>query len=135
MPRALMSESASTPAAIAAPQPNARASRMKITALRRPTRGGFAGWPEPPAPCVSKVARISATTGQLMQCSPLHGDVYGRPSIQSVSACEPRPRAASIAALYPRNAWSLDMMLLVRGLSARSVRKPATAAANSPKST
>ena len=30
---------------------------------------------------------------------------YLRPSIHSVSACEPRPSAASIAALYPRRAW------------------------------
>jgi len=51
---------------------------------------------------------------------------YLKPSIQSVSACEPRPSAASIAALYPRNAWSLEMTPLVRGFSARSARKPAT---------
>ena len=41
---------------------------------------------------------------------------YLRPSIHSVSACEPRPSAASIAALYPRRAWSLDMTPLVGGL-------------------
>jgi hypothetical protein len=54
---------------------------------------------------------------------------YLRSSIHSVSACEPRPSAASIAALYPRIAWSLDMRPLVRGLSSRSARKPATASA------
>jgi hypothetical protein len=54
---------------------------------------------------------------------------YLRPSIHSVSACEPRPSAASIAALYPRNAWSLDTIPLVGGFSARSTRKPATAQA------
>jgi hypothetical protein len=36
-------------------------------------------------------------------------------SIHLVSACEPRPSAASIAALNPHNAWSLDMTPLVRG--------------------
>ena len=40
-----------------------------------------------------------------------------KPSIHSVSACEPRPSAASIAALYPRIACSLDMTPLVRGFS------------------
>jgi hypothetical protein len=57
---------------------------------------------------------------------------YLRPSIHSVSACEPRPSAASAAALYPRLAWSLDMMPWVRGFSARSARKPATAAVKAP---
>jgi hypothetical protein len=56
-------------------------------------------------------------------------------SIHSVSACEPRPSAASIAALYPRSAWSLDMRPLVRGFSARSERKAATASVKSPMST
>jgi hypothetical protein len=60
---------------------------------------------------------------------------YLRPSIHSVSACEPRPSAASTAALYPRNAWSLDMEPLVRGFSSRSARKPATASENLPMST
>src|ERR1700722_10514725 len=60
---------------------------------------------------------------------------YLRPSIHSVSACEPRPRAASIAALYPRIACSLDMTSLVRGFSSRSARKPATASENLPIST
>jgi hypothetical protein len=41
---------------------------------------------------------------------------YLKASIQSVSVCEARPSAASIAALYPRNAWSLEMMPLVRGV-------------------
>ena len=50
-----------------------------------------------------------------------------RSSIHLVSACEPRPSAASIAALNPRNAWSLDMTPSVRGCSARSARKPLTA--------
>ena len=54
---------------------------------------------------------------------------YLRPSIHSVSACEPRPSAASAAALHPRRAWSLDM------ISARSARKPATAAAKPPMAT
>jgi hypothetical protein len=45
---------------------------------------------------------------------------YLKPSIHSVSACELRPSAASIAALYPRNAWSLDMTPRVSGCSARS---------------
>ena len=54
---------------------------------------------------------------------------YLRPSIHSVSACEPRPSAASAAALYPRRAWSLDM------IPARSARKPATAAAKPPMAT
>ena len=31
-----------------------------------------------------------------------YGGCYLRPSIHSVSACEPRPSAASAAALYPR---------------------------------
>ena len=43
-------------------------------------------------------------------------------SIHLVSACEPRPSAASIAALNPRNAWSLDTTPLVRGCSARSAQ-------------
>ena len=60
---------------------------------------------------------------------------YLKPSIHSVSACEPRPSAASIAALYPRNAWSLDMTPLVTGFSARSARRPATAPLKSPMST
>jgi hypothetical protein len=60
---------------------------------------------------------------------------YLRPSIHSVSACEPRPSAASTAALYPRRAWSLDMTPLVRGFSARSTRRPATAQAKAPMST
>jgi hypothetical protein len=46
--------------------------------------------------------------------APRRGDGAGqarhlRPSIHSVSASEPRPSAASIAALYPRIAWSLDI--------------------------
>src|SRR5580693_3573796 len=45
---------------------------------------------------------------------------YLKPSIHSVSACKPRPSAASAAALYPRRAWSLDMAPL-----SRSARKPA----------
>ena len=45
-------------------------------------------------------------------------------SIHLVSACEPRPSAASIAALSPRNAWSRDKTPSVRGCSARSARKP-----------
>jgi hypothetical protein len=49
---------------------------------------------------------------------------YPKPSIHSVSACEPRPSAASIAALYPRIPCSLDM--------SRSARKPATASAKRP---
>jgi hypothetical protein len=49
---------------------------------------------------------------------------YRKPSIHSISACKPRPSAASIAALYPRIAWSLEMTPLVGGLSARSARKP-----------
>jgi hypothetical protein len=60
---------------------------------------------------------------------------YPKPSIHSVSACEPRPRAASIAALYPRIACSLDMTSLVKGFSSRSARKPATASENLPIST
>jgi hypothetical protein len=52
---------------------------------------------------------------------------YRKPSIHSVSACELRPSAASIAALYPRIACSLDTTPLVRGFSSRSARKPATA--------
>ena len=52
---------------------------------------------------------------------------YLKPSIHSVSACEPRPSAASAAALYPRRAWSLDMAPL-----SRSARKPATASENLP---
>jgi hypothetical protein len=60
---------------------------------------------------------------------------YLKPSIHSDSACEPRPSAASIAALYPRIAWSLDTTPLVREFSARSVRKPATAPGNLPMST
>jgi len=60
---------------------------------------------------------------------------YLKPSIHWVSACELRPSAASIAALYPRLAWSLDMTPLVRGFSARSTRKPATAQAKAPVST
>ena len=59
---------------------------------------------------------------------------YLKPSIHSVSACEPRPSAASIAALYPRIAWSLEMTSLVRGFSSRSARKPATASVKSPMS-
>ena len=47
-------------------------------------------------------------------------------------ACELRPSAAPIAALYPRIACSLDMTPLVRGFSARSARKPATASENLP---
>ena len=58
-----------------------------------------------------------------------------KPSIHSVSACEPRPSAASIAALNPRNAWSLDMTPSVRRCSARSARKPAKAWLKSPRST
>ena len=57
---------------------------------------------------------------------------YLKPSIHLVSACESRPSAASAAALYPRRAWSLDMTPLVRGFSARSTRKPATASENLP---
>jgi hypothetical protein len=49
---------------------------------------------------------------------------YLRLSIHSVSGCAPRPSAASIAALYPSLAWSLDM--------SRSARKPATASAKRP---
>ena len=60
---------------------------------------------------------------------------YLRLSIHSVSACEPRPSAASIAALYPRLAWSLDTTPLVRGFSSRSARKPATASEKWPMST
>ena len=60
---------------------------------------------------------------------------YLKPSIHSVSACEPRPSAASAAALYPRRAWSLDTRPLVRGFSSRSARKPATASENLPMST
>jgi hypothetical protein len=60
---------------------------------------------------------------------------YLKPSIHSVSACEPRPSAASIAALYPRLAWSLDTTPLVRGFSSRSARKPATASEKWPTST
>jgi hypothetical protein len=44
---------------------------------------------------------------------------YRKPSIHSVSACEPRPSAASIAALYPRLAWSLDTTPLVWGFASR----------------
>ena len=55
---------------------------------------------------------------------------YRKPSIHSVSACEPRPSAASAAALYPRRAWSLDMAPL-----SRSARKPATASEKWPTST
>jgi len=62
------------------------------------------------------------------------GERYLKPSIHSVSACEPRPSAASAAALYPRIARSLDMTSLVRGFSARSARKPATASENLPMS-
>ena len=46
-----------------------------------------------------------------------------------------RPSAASIAALYPPNAWSLGTTPLVRGFSSRLARKAATAYANSPMST
>jgi hypothetical protein len=60
---------------------------------------------------------------------------YRKSSIHSVSACELRPSAASIAALYPRIACSLDMTPLVRGFSARSTRKPATAQVKPPVST
>ena len=56
-------------------------------------------------------------------------------SIHLVSACEPRPSAASIAALKPRKAWSLDMTPSIRGCSARSARKPFTARVKSPMST
>ena len=79
--------------------------------------------PEGPAGSQSRQAGAAITGGH---CAAMR---YLKPSIHSVSACEPRPSAASIAALYPRNAWSLDMTLLVRGLSARSARKPATASA------
>ena len=60
---------------------------------------------------------------------------YLKPSIHSVSACEPRPSAASIAALYPRIAWSLDTTPLVRGFASRSERKNATASEKWPMST
>jgi hypothetical protein len=60
---------------------------------------------------------------------------YLKPSIHLVSACEPRPSAASIAALYPRIARSLDTRPLVRAFSSRSARKPATASENLPMST
>jgi hypothetical protein len=52
---------------------------------------------------------------------------YLRPSIHWVSACEPRPSAASAAALYPPIACSLDMTPFVRRFLSRSARKPATA--------
>ena len=42
---------------------------------------------------------------------------YLKPSIHSVSACAPRLSAASMAALYPRRAWSLDMTPLVTGFT------------------
>jgi hypothetical protein len=60
---------------------------------------------------------------------------YLRPSIHSVSACEPRPSAASMAALYPCRAWSLDTTPLVRGFKSRSARKPATASEKPPLAT
>ncbi len=60
---------------------------------------------------------------------------YRKSSIHWVSACELRPSAASIAALYPRIARSLVMTPLVRGFSSRSARKPATASENLPMST
>ena len=60
---------------------------------------------------------------------------YLRPSIHSVGACEPRPSAASVAALYPRIAWSLDTTPLVRGFASRSARKDATASEKWPTST
>jgi hypothetical protein len=44
---------------------------------------------------------------------------YRKSSIHWVSACELRPSAASIAALYPRIACSLDTTPLVRGFSSR----------------
>ena len=50
------------------------------------------------------------------------GSSHLKSSIHWVSACEPRPSAASIAALKPRNTWSLDMTPLVRGCSARSAQ-------------
>ena len=54
-------------------------------------------------------------------------------SIHLVSSCDPRPSAASIAALDPpRTAWSLDTTPLVRGCSARSARKPVTAGVKLP---
>src|ERR1700722_982969 len=52
---------------------------------------------------------------------------YRKPSIHSVSACELQPSDASIAALYPGIAGSLDTTPLGRGFSSRSARKPATA--------
>jgi hypothetical protein len=58
-----------------------------------------------------------------------------RSSIHLISACEPRPSAASIAALNARNAWSLDMRASVRGCLARSAHKPLTARVKSPLST
>ena len=67
-------------------------------------------------PVARSWARARAGGGELRACAMR----YLRPSIHSVSACEPRPSAASIAALYPRLAWSLDTTPLVRGISSRS---------------
>ena len=61
----------------AAPEPNT--SRRRDVSMKAP----------PPAKADKRARRLGATS-------------YLRPSIHSVSACEPRPSAASIAALYPR---------------------------------
>jgi hypothetical protein len=66
-----------------------------------------------------------AAEGRLNQSAEFlfaHSSSHLKPSIHSVSACEPRPSAASIAALYPRIAWSLDTTPLVRGFASRSAR-------------
>ena len=78
--------------------------------------------PEGPAAGQSRQAGAALTDARARRC-------YLKPSIHSVSACEPRPSAASMAALYPRRACSLDM------IPARSARKPATAPAKPPMST
>ena len=65
--------------------------------------------------------------GAVRRAPPPRSMRYLRFSIHLASACEPRPSVASIAALNPRNACSLDMTPLVRGCSARSARKPLTA--------
>ena len=75
----------------------------------------------------TSVAEIAAALSEDERAVWLALNQHLKSSIHLVSACEPRPSAASIAARNPRNAWSRDMTPSVRGCLARSARKPLTA--------
>ena len=100
----------------------------------RAALGKFEAAPAPTPLAKALSASESRQAGAAITDAHLRAGAIWKPSIHSVSACEPRPSAASMAALYPCRAWSLDTTPLVRGFSAGPARKPATASEKWPMS-